>query len=230
MGRQPFKLTDNLWGILVQHGLVNTVEREALRWYEKAKAVSVPDHSFATSVSRLIQACARACPPTEAMRVEFVEFVDAGQLDLDLYVSKTEPLIRIHKRWLHSDSAVTELGLVGDMVEAETVAYTVKRLFADVLDYLPREKFLDQGSSRLPDSHMKRECHRAEQRLAKYQQIEVRIADKEDAGNPGLRLEWSVKSSRQDDEFMIEIHLHQVSTCSDLREKLHIAKDRTCIS
>ncbi|KAK7696965.1 hypothetical protein SLS64_014021 [Diaporthe eres] len=172
MGREPFKLTDKLWDILVQYGLVHTAKEEGQKRYEAARAVSVPKTSFAISVNRLLRACLRACPQTSTMKVEFV---DAGQIHLDLHVSMTEPLIRLHKRWLSMDAAVTELGLVGDMTESETVAYTVKRLFADVLEHLPREVFLQQDNARLPDSHMKRESHRAEQRLVKYQRMKLRI-------------------------------------------------------
>lgn len=225
MGRQPFKLTDTLWGILVKHGLVNTAEQEAQRLYEEAPKVRVLDDtcSYSMSVYRLLRACIRACPKTASMKVKFV---DPGQTHLDIYISTTETgsLIRVHKRWLAMDAAVSELGLIGDIAEAEAVAYTVKRLFADVLEHLPREVFMQQGSSRLPDSHMKQECHRAEQRLVKYQQVEARIVEA-DGGRPGLRLEWKVNATRHDDESMIEIQLHRVSECPKLRRKLWIAAD-----
>lgn len=226
MGRQPFKLTDTLWGILVKHGLVNTAEQEAQRLYEEAPKVRVLDDagSFEMSVYRLLRACIRACPKTASMKVKFV---DPGQTHLDLYISMTETgsLIRIHKRWLTMGTAIAELGLVGDMAEADVVAYTVKRLFADVLEHLPRDLFMQQGSSRLPDSHMKQECHRAEQRLVRYQQVEARIVDAPNDVRPGLRLTWKVNAQWQDEPSMIEIQLHRVSECPKLRRKLWIAAD-----
>lgn len=229
MGRHPFKLTDNLWGLLALHGLVNTIEQEAQRRYIDAQTVTVPDTSFATSVNRLVRACLRACPQTTSMKVNFV---NVSQIHLDIYVQhapETEQLVKFHKRWLFMDAAIAELG-IGDVSEAEAVVYTVSTLFSDVLNRVPREVFLQQDSSRLPESHMKLECRRAQQRLVKYQQVEIRIVNKEDGGSPGLRLEWAVNAPRQDDESMIEIYLHRVSTCSDLREKLYITKDGMCVS
>lgn len=227
MGKQPFKLTDKLWSILVHHDLVHTYEKEAQRCYKNAPAVPVPDTSFATSVNRLLRACIRACPQTSAMKVEFV---NAGQVHLNYYVSKTKTLIRIHKRWLEIDAAVTELGLVGDMVEAETVACAVKRLFADVLDILPRDLFYKQGIARLPESHMKQECHRAEQRLIKYQKMEVRIVDEGHRGNHGLSVEWALNCQQQYEDTEVEIQCHRVSCCSRLRDDLLIAADGMCFS
>lgn len=227
MGREPFKLTDRLWDILVKYSLVRTAEEEGKQRYEDSRALTVPRTSFAMSVNRLLRACLRACPQTSTMKVEFV---DAGQTHLDLYVSKTEPLIRIHKRWLSMAAAIVELGLVGDTMETETVAHTVKRLFSDVLEHLPREVFLQQDNSRLPDSHMKREAHRAEQRLAKYQRMEVRIVETRHEGHTKLGLRWAVNARRQDDNAKIEVQCHQVSRCAHLRDNLLLAEDGMWVS
>lgn len=229
MGRQPFKLTTELWKTLEQYSLVHTAEKEAQRCYKAAPVVLVPDTTFATSMNRLLRACIRACPQTTAMQVEFV---DAGQIHLDLFVSKTKPLVRIHKRWLAIDAAIAELGLVGAVVEADTILVTVKRLFADILEHLPPEEFQQQDSLRLPDSLMKQERHRAEQRLANYPKMEVRIVDKRHEGHhgPSLSLKWTADPQLQDGASQIEIQCHQVSSCSHLRDKLLIAADGMCTS
>lgn len=225
MGRKPFELTDGLWEILVQYGLVHTAEEEGRQRYENAPTTQVPNTSFATSMHRLLRACLRACPQTSTMSVEFV---DAGEIYLDIFVSKAELLTRIHQRWLRMDFAIAELGLVGDVSEAETVALTVKRLFGDVLNHLPREAFRQPDNSRLPESLLKQEYHRAEQRLAKYQLTEARIIDTSNGENSDYAVKWAVNNSRQGDESKLEIHFHQVSTCAAFRLEHFIAADGMC--
>lgn len=227
MGREPFKLTDKLWNILVQYRLVRTAEEEGQQRYEDAQPLTVPKTIFAISVNRLLRACLRACSQTSTMKVEFV---DAGQTHLDLYVSKTEPLVRIHERWLSEFSALSELGLALDTVDTEAAGYTAKRLFSDVLEHLPREAFLRLDNPRLPDSHMKRQTHRAEKRLAEYQRIELRISEKRHEGHNQLNVKWDVGARRTFDFPRIEVQLHQVSLCSHLRDNLLIAADGMCVS
>jgi hypothetical protein len=124
------------------------------------------------------------------------------------------------------DTAVAFLGLLGDVIEADVAAYTVKELFSELLQYVPRELFLNQDSSTLPGFYMKQECYRAEQRLANHRMTEVRTVAKKFEGRVGLSVEWAVHyRNRDDDEFPIEVQCHQVSRCSHLRDDLLIAAD-----
>ncbi|POS73773.1 hypothetical protein DHEL01_v207826 [Diaporthe helianthi] len=222
MGRQPFRLTDKLWGILFHHGLVYSCDKGAQRYYKKAWTVPVPGTTFATSVNRLLQACIRTCPQTSEMTLEFV---DPGQVHLDVYIIKAKAEARVHMRWLFLDAVKAVLGLVGGVAEADVAAHAVKSLFSDLLEQVPREIFLQQGCLTLPEYNMKQERHRAEQRLANHRMMEVRIIDQKYESGSGLSVEWAVNSRQPEDDSIIEVQCHRTSTCSHLQDHVLIAAD-----
>lgn len=158
--------------------------------------------------------------------------MQACQLHLDVAISTDKKLLRIHERWLSLKDAVEELGLFGTMAEDKVVIFAVKSLFADVLNQLPPEAFLQSGgiSWRSSEWHIKREICRAEERLVSNQEMEVRVTDKENNGSPGICVEWAVNARPQDHNAMIEVQCHRASRCSHLRESLLIASDGTCAS
>ncbi|KAG8156593.1 hypothetical protein KVR01_013544 [Diaporthe batatas] len=232
MGKQPFHLSDKLWAILNYRLLVNTAEKEAQRRYMKAPIVPVPETTFATSLNRLLEACIRACSHSQIMGME-LEFVDAGLNHLNLCVfEKTSSLeetsswlVRIHKRWLSMDTAVAKLGLIGNVVEARAAVFAAKKLFSDLVRNVPSEKFLQEGSSELPEDHMEQQVQRADQRLENYQMMHVGIVDTTHKGHLGLTVEWTVNDGQQEDLQNIEIQCHRVSRCSRLRDRLLTGKD-----
>lgn len=227
LGREPFELTKKYWDILEQYNLVFTAEKEALRRFATADPVPVPRTSFAISMNRLLRACIRACSQTRNMSFEFVA---AGDIQLNIAISEDNSVIRIHERWVSMKDALTQLGSIVDMEEGELVDYTVKRLFTDILEKLPRVNFLQEGNAAPPDECMKQEAHRAELRLIQHQRMQIRIIDKTDDGRPGLCVEWAVNARPQHDNARIEVQCHRASRCSLLRDSLLIASDGMCAS
>lgn len=229
IGRKPFEVSKKCWNILEKKKLVRTAEQEALWRFKHSEEVLVPDPSFGKAVSRLLQACIRACPQANNMEIKFMK---AGQLHLNVAISEDKRLLRIHERWLAREDAVAELGLCGKMTEAKVVTFTVKNLFAELLKQLPLETFQQEYIARTSEWYMKREINRAEERLVSNQEMDVRVTDKWVNGRPGLCVEWAVNARPQDDNLdaKIEIQCHRVSHCSHLRDSLLIALDGMCDS
>jgi hypothetical protein len=162
----------------------------------------------------------RACAKTDGIAVNFVQ---AGQLHLQLFYSEADRLFRVHERWLSLRGAIEELGLSDDLMEADVVFHTVKRLFADALEQLPREVFVEEDDSRTAEWRRKLEVSLAEQRLLNYQRIgELKVETLPE--HPGLRLSWDVDSRRKPDT-VVEIQCHRASQCSYLRDTLLTAAD-----
>lgn len=221
-------MSKKCWNILERNKLVRTAEEEALWHFEHADIVPGPYPSFGTSVSLLLRACIRACPQAIGMKIEFMK---AGQLHLDVAISEDNMLLRIHERWLSMKDAVAELGLFGKIADEKVVIFTVKNLFADVLEQLPRKVFQQEGSARSPEWHMKQEINRAEERLINHHEMEVRVSNRSDNGRPGLCVEWAVKARTQDGNARIEVQCHRGSQCSfGLRKDVFIASDGMCAS
>ena len=175
--------------------------------------------AFATSVHRLLCACVRACPKTNGIAINFVQ---AGQLHLQLFYSEEERLFRAHERWLSVRGAIEELGLPDDLIEVDVVFHTVKRLFADALEQMPREVFVEDDV-RTGEWRRKLEVSRAEQRLLNYLRMgDLRIDTV--PKRPGLHLRWDV-DSRQSFDTSVEIHCHRASRCAHLRDSLLTAED-----
>lgn len=154
-----------------------------------------------------------------------IRFMQAGQLHLNVAISEDQRLLRIHERWLSLNDAVEELGLSGNIAENKVVIFTVKNLFANVLEQLPREAFQQEGSARSSEWHMKQEINRAEERLVNKQDMEVRVTNTTENGRPGLRVEWAVNARPQDHNAVIEVQCHLALRCFNLRDDLLISGD-----
>ncbi|KAG6362559.1 hypothetical protein INS49_007651 [Diaporthe citri] len=222
IGRKPYEVSKKCWDILEKKNLVRTAEEEALRRFKDAKKVPSLNISFGLSVYRLLQACIRACPQAPNTQVRFMR---AGQLHIDVAISEDKRLLLVHELWLSMKDAVKELGLSGKMAEDKVVIFTVKNLFADVLQQLPRDAFQQERSVRSSEWHMKQEINRAEERLVNRQEMEVRVFNTSENGRSGLRVGWAVNARPQDDNVMIEVQCHLTSRCSGLRNNLSIAGD-----
>ncbi|KAG7289904.1 hypothetical protein NEMBOFW57_006281 [Staphylotrichum longicolle] len=173
-----------------RHNLIRTAEEEECRRFTAAASVTTAalGSDFAKSVNRLLSACVRACSKTRGIDISFVQ---AGQLHLQLFYSEAERLFRAHERWLTVEGAIEELGLPNDLVETDVVFHAVKRLFADALEQLPRDLFVEEDKSRTEEWRRKWEVSRAEQRLLDY----LRMGDLRVDTIPeslGLRLTWNV--------------------------------------
>ncbi|KAL2132429.1 hypothetical protein VTI74DRAFT_3798 [Chaetomium olivicolor] len=230
LGCEGAELTNAYWTILRQRNLVHTAEEEEYRRFTAAPPVTAAelDSAFAMLVRRLFSACVRACPKTNGIAVNFVK---AGQLHLQLFYSEAERLLRVHDRWLSARGAIEELGLPDDLVEADIVFHTVKTLFADALEQLPREVFVEDNS-KTAEWRKKLEVSRAEQRLLNYWRMGDLIVDT--VPGPGLHLRWDV-DPRQSFDTSVEIQCHRASQCSHLWDSLLIAEDArtdkmTCIA
>jgi hypothetical protein len=222
LGCEGAELSKPYWAILRRHNLIRTAEEEEHRRFTAAPPVAAAEleSAFATSVRRLLCACVRACPKTDGIAVNFVQ---AGQLHLQLFYSEEE---RLHERWLSLPGAIEELGLPEDLVEADVVFHAVKRLFADALEQLPREEFVEEDDPRTAEWRRKLEVSLAEQRLLNFLgmgdlRVDITIPDSE---RPGLLLKWDV-DPRQDRKTMVEIQCHRASRCSHIRDSLLTAED-----
>ncbi len=108
----------------------------------------------------------------------------------------------------------------------DVVFHTVKRLFADALEQMPREVFVEDDV-RTGEWRRKLEVSRAEQRLLNYLRMgDLRIDTV--PKRPGLHLRWDV-DSRQSFDTSIEIHCHRASRCAHLRDSLLTAEDGACL-
>lgn len=166
----------------------------------------------------------RACPKTNGVAISFVQ---AGQLHLHIFYSEAERLFRIHERWLSVDGAIRELGLPDDLVEADIIFHTVKRLFADALEQLPREAFLEEDNARTAEWRRKLEISRAEQRLLNYLRM-GNLSIEVITERPEFCVRWAV-DSRWNLDAGVEIQCHRASQCSYLRDSVLIAEDGACL-
>jgi hypothetical protein len=220
LGCEGMELTTMYWNILRRHDLIHTAEEEERLRFTAAPPAVVPETSFATIVCRLLRACVRSFHKTNNMEIRFVQ---AGQLHLQLFYSEAERLFLIHERWLSIEGAIEELGLSDDLVEADVVFHTVKGLFADALEQLPREVFLEDANTRTAEWRRKLEMSRAEQRILNYLRM-VNVNIDIVKGRPELRLRWAVDYHWSVDT-SLEIQCHRASRCSHLRDNLLIAED-----
>lgn len=219
LGCEGVELTKTYWTILRRHKLVRTAEEEECRRFTAAASVTTAalGSDFAKWVNRLLSACVRACSKTRGIAINFVQ---AGQLHLQLFYSEAERLLRVHERWLTLHGAIEELGLPDDLVETDVVFHTVKRLFADALDQLPRDLFVEEDKSRTEQWRRMWEVSRTEQRLLDY----LRMGDLRVDTIPeslGLRLTWNV-GCRQPG---VEIQCHRAAQCSHLMDGLLTSDD-----
>jgi hypothetical protein len=226
LGCEAVQLTKTFWNSLREYGLIRTAEEEECRRFTAAPPVAATGTAFAKSVRRLLRACMRACPQTKDMDISFVQ---AGQLHLQLFFSADERLIRVHGRWLSVDGANMEMGLADDLVEVDILYHTVKRLFADTLEQLPRESFVDEEDhARTAEWRRKLEISRAEQRLMSHLRIGDPDITVQDQDEPGLCATW-VEDPRWNHNTTVEIQCHRASRCSYLRDSPLIAEDGTYI-
>jgi hypothetical protein len=205
------------WAILRRHSLAHTAEEEELRRFMAAPDITVGDSPFARSVRRLLRACLRACPQTNEMTIRFVQ---AGQLHLQVFFFEDAQVLRVHERWPTAHGAVDELGLPGDLVDADIAFHIVKRLFADALEQLPLHMFLEPDSSRIAEWRRKSEISLAEQRLLGYRRIgdlNIEVIP----GCPDLRLNWAMAPDSPND-MVVEIQYHKASRCCYLQDSLLI--------
>ncbi len=222
LGCEGTELTNAYWAILRRHDLIHTAEEEEYRRFTAAPPVTAAalESAFATSVQRLLCACVRACPKTNGIAINFVQ---AGQLHLQLFYSEEERLFRAHERWLSVRGAIDELGLPDDLMELDVVFHTVKRLFAEALEQMPREVFVEEDDVRTGEWRRKLEVSRAEQRLLNYLRMGNLRVDTVPKRH-GLHLRWDF-DSRQSFDTGIEVQCHRASRCSHLRGSLLTAED-----
>ncbi|KPM39023.1 hypothetical protein AK830_g7545 [Neonectria ditissima] len=220
LGCEGVELTQTYWGILHNHALIHTAEEEERRRFTTAPPVVSPQTTFAVSLCRLPRACIRACPKTDGMALSFIQ---AGQLHLQLFFSESEGLFRIHERWLSPHGAIQELGPSDGLVEADIIFHTVKSLFAEAIEQLPFEIFLEEDDARTVEWRRKLEVNRAEQHLLNYLRIGNLSIDKA-LDRPSFGLRWTI-DARWNADTEVEIQCHRASRCSQLRDTLLIAKD-----
>lgn len=154
-----------------------------------------------------------------------IEFVQAGQLHIQLFFSNDEQLFRIHERWLDLNGAFKELGFPQDLAGPDDVAFhVVKSLFSDALHQLPGEVFREEDDTRTAAWRRRAEIHRAEQRLLNYFRIEVAYHRTSSSSvNPGIEVHWSLSAGLE-----IQIQCHRASRCSSLSNTLLVAEDGAC--
>lgn len=211
----PYRLTEKYWSVLHRCGLIRTAEEEERRRFTAAAVIPVPRTEFAMAINRLIHACIQACPRTKDITAEFVE---AGQLHLQLFYSPSLNRFRIHERWLDHKRAVKELGLPPSLKKSRVLYHAIKQLFSNALEQLPDHLF------QAPEGTAKRmrslEVNRAEERLLDYLRIQASTMTALPS-RPSLRIVWSVDLGFGSDT-PIEIQCHSASTCSHYRDDLSL--------
>ncbi|KAK4238256.1 hypothetical protein C8A03DRAFT_43955 [Achaetomium macrosporum] len=173
LGCRGVELTSAYWAILRQDNLILTAEEEEYRRFRAVPPLTTGEDGspFASDVRWLLCACVLACPKTNGIAINFVQ---AGQLHLQLFYSESEQTFRVHDRWFSRNDATGELGLPDDISSTDVLLHTVKRLFADALEQLPLDTFIEKDSPRSAEWHRRLEisqsfdtsveiqCHRAD--------------------------------------------------------------------
>lgn len=219
------ELTQPYWTILHRFGLIRTAEEEERRRFTAAPPVTAAELTpdFAKSVHHRLRACVRACPQTDGTPMEFVQ---AGQLHLQLFYCEDSDMFLVHNRWLTLPSAREELGLLDDSSVNDVVFHTVKRLFAEALEQLPRHIIDLNNDPGTAERRKKQEVSRTEQRLLNFSRTKLRIDHTSSTcKGPGLTFSWNLDANRARFDTPIEIQLHRSSRCSHLRDSLLTAED-----
>ncbi|KAH7133706.1 hypothetical protein EDB81DRAFT_805007 [Dactylonectria macrodidyma] len=222
LDRKGVELPNAYWEVLQKFGLVRTADQEQRRRFLSAEIAIVPQQSYAEEVVRLLRASLRGCAQTSETTVQFVR---AGQLSLHTFYVEAEKLFKIHEKWLSREASIQELGLPQHLVEADVLFHVIKRLFSEVLDEVPDDRFdYDENHSNI--WHKKRVLSCTEQRLLDYRGINNRLALT--AGGTTqttsrMTLQWDGDLSWGDDS-LVTVQLHAELTCSHLRDLL-LAKD-----
>ncbi len=169
----------------------------------------------------------QACPQTCKLSVVFVR---AGQLHLLSYYAKAESLLKIHERWLDSNSATEELGLSSDLDGSDIMFHVVKRLFRDVVHQISVDEFLSDNDDRTGAWHQQRELSVSEQRLLCYMRL-MKIMDTLHFSTTGAQPELDVRWPSRDPsiaDLELDLQFHHASQCAHLKHKL-LARDGTSL-
>ncbi|KAK4199869.1 hypothetical protein QBC40DRAFT_254598 [Triangularia verruculosa] len=193
LGRTPVKLSRDYWEILTYYGFLHTAEEEEQRRFQRAPVSRRELNStFSKSIFRLLRASFRARPQTRNYKIEFVE---AGQLSLHIYVYQRQSTIKVHDQWLKQAFAEKELGFEAEeLVEADLLFYAVGNLFQDALKQLPDSSF--QGWSRegrSPSWFRRQEVRRTDQRLLNYTRLRQFTHSQSPSGRSGLSVNLTIK-------------------------------------
>ncbi|KAK7429426.1 hypothetical protein QQZ08_004018 [Neonectria magnoliae] len=231
LGRQGVEVPNTYWAVLEKFNLVRTADQEQRRRFLSAEAATVPRQTFAEDVVRLLRASLQGCTQTSEIAVQFVR---AEQLSLHTFYIEAEQLVKFHEKWLNKDASLQELGLPQNLVEGDVLFHVIKRLFSEVLDEVPDDRFdYDENPSNV--WHKKRVLSCAEQRLLDYGRIRNRLAltvGMATQRTSRMTLQWDGDPCC--DDSLVTVQLHAELTCSHLRDLL-LAKDFensivTCIS
>ena len=154
-----------------------------------------------------------------------IEFVQAGQLHIQLFFSNDERLFRIHERCLDLYGACKELGFSAGLAGPYDAAFhVVKSLFSDALHQLPGEVFREEDDTRTAAWRRRAEIHRAEQRLLNYFRIKVAYHRTSSSSvDPGIDVHWSVSAGPE-----LQIQCHRASQFSSFSDTLLVAEDGAC--
>ncbi|KAI9147985.1 hypothetical protein HJFPF1_11806 [Paramyrothecium foliicola] len=212
LNREAFQLSEPYWKIMRQKPLLRTaVEEEQLR-FQNAIPRPLPNTTFASAVSRLLRACLSACQQTQETTIEFIQ---AGELCLDLHFNQETRVLRIHERWLSCQWASGTIGLPDGTMEGDIVFHSVKKLFSEAIQQLPLSSFLSTGSVVEGEQQRNLEESRADQRLLEYLCFD-KVANINVSNSLSLTVEWS-SGNRSTSDVKYQIQCHKAFYCSGLR-------------
>lgn len=215
-GRQGFQLTDAYWKVLKRFNFVRTADDEQRKRFLNSTPALVPGDAFPHDVNRLLQTCLRGC--TQTARI-VLQFVVAGQLEMDTYYVESENVFKVHDKWLVKENIMEELGLADHVAEIDIVFHVVQRLFSELMDQLP-EKASQQNDPVLSKFLKRQTANICSQRLLEYVRTKSSIMLERSPFEPNaLILNWGwISASGVNDSVVVQLHLEAscVHLCRNL--------------
>ncbi|EXJ87166.1 hypothetical protein A1O3_04125 [Capronia epimyces CBS 606.96] len=213
--KTPMMLNKGFWKLLAKHALVRSPYKERAHRFSASTPIPVPGDIFAVNVARGLQGSFQLNPKLQNIRIEFVQ---AGETEIDLMYTANENRLRIHEKWLdfervHATSECEYYQLTHDH-SVERPVFICDHVVLDLLEIALEE-------IRGPLGMSQGECvalrSKADKRVRQMPRL-VNISAS-DAGDE-LCVSWvdsenTVLSEMFNADIMYQVELHSMTTCSE---------------
>ncbi|KAK8138862.1 glycoside hydrolase family 3 protein [Apiospora sp. TS-2023a] len=219
MGRHPYRLESIYWHILSSRDMVRTANAEKQRRFMEQNEEAIPDTPFSKDIHWYLSACLLSCGKTLGTR--FICVRGIGEVPSTMWEDKKN-LARIHRNWFLQDQAAVELGLLINIDNPTLVFHTVNQLFRSITEHMEHTfgpAILD-GRSR---SWYRRNANiQVEQRLLDCIQLKKNLLIQKSGPShePKLLVTWSPDAAWKHGNDVIQVEIHQVSTCTRLKNRM----------
>ncbi|KAK7951684.1 uncharacterized protein PG986_007412 [Apiospora aurea] len=200
--REPFALKEPYWDLLYSRGIVRTSEEEKRRRFLRQGEQPAPDTGFSKGVHWYLRACLKSCRQTSEIRFLGVEGL--GLHPTTLWESQGN-VARVHKSWFIPGPAAHELGLSIATDSPMLFFHTVKHIFS-------KHHPTDGGTSTCPGFPGWPPAELLKKRL--------RVSVSGPSHQPELLVSWGPDASWKTAKGSLLVEVHQVSTCTSLKDKL----------